>query len=57
MEQALTEPKEQNLQYLGFWTEQGRDFQTRNVQAWKALNKVRKLSPRLVEDQVVQGRN
>ena len=43
MEQALTESKEQDFKYLGSWTEQSRDVQTRKAQAWQVLNKLGKL--------------
>ena len=43
VEQALTESKEQDFKYLGSWSEQERDVQTRKAQAWKVLNKLEKL--------------
>ena len=43
VEQALTESKEQDFKYLGSWTEQDGDVQTRKAQAWKVLNKLEKL--------------
>ena len=43
VEQALTESKEQDFKYLGSWSEQERDVQTRKAQAWKVLNKLKKL--------------
>ena len=43
VEQALMESKVQDFKYLGSWTEQDRDVQTRKAQAWKVLNKLEKL--------------
>ena len=40
VEQALTESKEQDFKYLGSWTEQSRDVQTRKVQVCQVLNKL-----------------
>ena len=41
--QALTESGDQDFQYLGSWSDQPRDVQTRKALAWKALNKMDKL--------------
>ena len=35
--------KDQDFKYLGSWTEQSRDVQTRKAQAWQVLNKLGKL--------------
>ena len=43
VEQTLTESKEQDFKYLGSWTEQSRDVQTRKAKAWQVLSKLRKL--------------
>ena len=43
VEQALTESKGEDFKYLGSWTEQIRDVQTRKEQAWQVLNKLGKL--------------
>ena len=41
--QALTESGEQDLQYLGSWSDQNRDLQTRKALAWSALNRMNKI--------------
>ena len=41
--QALTESGDQDFKYLGSWSEQNRDIQTRKAMAWKALNKMERL--------------
>ena len=55
MGQALIDSKEQDFEYLGSWTEQDRDVQTRKALAWQALNKLWTSDTRLVEGQVLQG--
>ena len=41
--QALTESGEQDFKYLGSWSDQNRDLQTRKALAWSALNKMNKI--------------
>jgi len=41
--QALTESGDQDFLYLGSWSDQFRDIQSRKALAWKALNKMEKL--------------
>ena len=41
--QALTESGDQDFIYLGSWSDQLRDIQSRKALAWKALNKMEKL--------------
>ena len=41
--QALTESGEQDFKYLGSWSDQNRDLQTRKALAWSVLNKMNKI--------------
>ena len=43
MKQSLTESGDQDFKYLGSWSEQERDINTRKALAWKALNKMDKI--------------
>ena len=43
VKQALTESGDQDFKYLGSWSEQERDINTRKALAWKALNKMDKI--------------
>ena len=43
VKQSLTESGEQDFKYLGSWSEQDRDINTRKALAWKALNQMDKI--------------
>ena len=43
VKQWLTESGDQDFKYLGSWSEQERDTNTRKALAWKALNKIDKI--------------
>ena len=43
VKQSLTESGDQDFKYLGSWSEQDRDINTRKALAWKALNQMDKI--------------